>query len=137
MTRNLHSIGDAAALSGVSSKMIRHYEAIGLIKPVSRSAANYRLYSEADIHQLRFIRRARVLGFSMREIGLLVDLWQCESRSSAEVRAVAVQHLQEMDERIREMQEMRAALSGLVQQCSGNEKPSCPILESLANTDGL
>jgi MerR family transcriptional regulator, copper efflux regulator len=137
MSQKLHSIGEAASMSGVSNKMIRHYETIGLLESVSRSAANYRLYTDSDVHQLRFIRRARNLGFSMKEIGMLVSLWQSETRSSAEVRALAVHHLREMDARISEMQEMRAALAGLVEQCRGNEKPACPILESLANPGGL
>ena len=135
MMNGLYNSGDAASRSGVSSKMIRHYESIGLLPVAARTASNYRVYSETDVHQLRFIKRARDLGFSIRQIGQLVGLWQSSNRSSAEVRALAQEHVTEMDAKIREMQEMRDALAALVARCQGGDQPSCPILESLAEED--
>lgn len=131
LQQGLYSIGDAAISSGVSSKMIRYYESIDLLPAPVRTAANYRVYSQDDINQLRFIRRARDLGFSMKQIAQLVSLWQSDQRSSADVKALALTHVGEMDQRIREMQEMRDALMNLAERCHGDDDPACPILDSL------
>lgn len=131
-SNGLHNIGEAAAATGVSAKMIRHYEATGLIPPASRTFANYRLYSEADLHRLRFIKRARTLGFSMAQISALLGLWNDPARSSAEVKRLATQHIDELAQRIAEMQAMQRALSGLVTHCHGDDRPECPILDDLA-----
>lgn len=127
------NIGQAATQGGVSAKMIRHYETIGLLKTVRRSAAGYRVYNNNDVHTLRFIRQARSLGFSMDQIRDLLGLWQNQRRTSRKVRELALNHIAELDERIRELQEIRHVLSHLVQHCHGDDRPDCPILESLAN----
>ncbi|MDP1930646.1 MAG: Cu(I)-responsive transcriptional regulator [Gammaproteobacteria bacterium] len=132
LRRKYCSIGEASQRSGISSKMIRHYEATGLLPEVHRTAANYRLYSDADINQLRFIKRARSLGFSMQQIGRLVSLWQSTERSNSEVRNLTMEHVAELDARIREMQEMRHSLHVLAMRCHADGKPECPILDSLA-----
>jgi len=126
------NIGSAAQASGVSAKMIRHYEAIGLIAKPARSFSGYRTYSERDIHTLRFIKQARNLGFSMKQISVLLSLWQNRTRPSREVKNVALQHIQELDEKIREMQAMKATLERLARHCHGDERPDCPILDGLA-----
>mgnify|MGYP001627406047 CR=1 FL=1 len=130
--KGLHTIGDAAKLTGVSAKMIRHYETLGLITPTHRTQANYRVYQTRDIHLLRFIKSARDLGFSMKKIAQLSSLWQDEKRTSAEVKKLAMEHIDEMDERIHSLQKMRRALSDLANQCQGDDRPDCPILEGLA-----
>lgn len=126
------NIGGAAQASGVSAKMIRHYEAIGLIAKPARSFSGYRTYSERDIHTLRFIKQARNLGFSMKQISVLLSLWQNRTRPSREVKNIALQHIQELDEKIREMQAMKATLERLARHCHGDERPDCPILDGLA-----
>lgn len=126
------NIGGAAQASGVSTKMIRHYEAIGLIARPRRSFSGYRTYSEGDIHTLRFIKQARNLGFSMKQIVMLLSLWQNRTRSSREVKSIALQHIQELDEKIREMQAMKATLERLAKHCHGDDRPDCPILDGLA-----
>lgn len=130
--QGLHNIGEASALSGVSAKMIRHYESIGLIPPPARSFANYRLYRDADVHRLRFIRRARDLGFPMKQIETLLALWGDPQRSSAEVKRVALEHVGELSERIRQMQAMQRTLEHLAHCCQGDDRPDCPILDDLA-----
>jgi Cu(I)-responsive transcriptional regulator len=130
--QGLHNIGEASALTGVSAKMIRHYEAIGLIPQASRTFANYRLYSDADVHRLRFIRRARNLGFAMKQIATLLALWSDTGRSSREVKALAMAHADELGERIREMEAMRETLVDLARHCHGDARPDCPILADLA-----
>ncbi len=125
------NIGSAAQASGVSAKMIRHYEAIGLIAKPARTFSGYRTYSERDIHTLRFIKRARNLGFSMKQISVLLSLWQNRTRPSREVKSVALQHIQELDEKIREMQAMKATLERLAGHCHGDDRPDCPILDGL------
>ena len=130
------NIGDAARASGVSAKMVRHYESLGLLGAVARTDSGYRQYSEADIHTLRFIKRARELGFSMAEIGNLVGLWHDQARASSEVKRVAQQHLIELENRIQAMQDMRRTLQKLVQSCQGDDRPDCPILDNLAGGPG-
>jgi Cu(I)-responsive transcriptional regulator len=125
-------IGDAARLSGVSAKMVRHYEGLGLLPRVARTDGGYRQYTEADVHTLRFIKRARDLGFSMEEIGELVGLWQNRRRASASVRKVAQRHAEELAQRIAAMQEMQRTLQHLIHCCHGDDRPVCPILEVVA-----
>ena len=126
------NIGQAARLSGVSAKMVRHYESLGLLPAVARTDSGYRQYSEAEVHTLRFIKRARELGFSMDEIGELVGLWQNRRRASANVRKVAQKHADDLAQRIAAMQEMQRTLQHLIHCCHGDERPECPILEDLA-----
>lgn len=126
------NIGEAARQSGVSAKMLRHYESLGLLGAVARTDAGYRLYSAADVHTLRFIKRCRDLGFSIAEIGELVGLWQDKRRASAHVKHIAQKHMDELAERIASMQAMQRTLSTLVGCCHGDERPDCPILDDLA-----
>ena len=126
------NIGQAASQSGVSAKMIRHYEALGLLPAVPRTDAGYRQYGEAQIHTLRFIRRARLLGFSMVENAELLRLWQNQSRASADVKRIALAHVADLERRIAEMQAMRQTLQELASCCQGNQRPDCPILSGLA-----
>lgn len=130
--KGLHNIGEASALTGVSAKMIRHYESTGLIPPASRSFANYRLYSDADLHRLRFIKRSRTLGFSMKQIEQLLGLWSDPVRSSAEVKQLALAHAHDLSKRIAEMQSMQRTLERLAKHCHGDARPDCPILDDLA-----
>jgi MerR family transcriptional regulator, copper efflux regulator len=126
------NIGQAAQQSGVSAKMIRHYESIGLVARARRTDAGYRIYDANDIHSLRFIRRARALGFSMKRIEQLLGLWRNRRRASAEVRRVAEHHIAELDLKIDELQAMRRTLHQLVQHCHGDRRPDCPILDDLS-----
>jgi Cu(I)-responsive transcriptional regulator len=126
-----YSIGRAAELSGVTPKMIRHYEALELIPKAARTLGDYRVYTATDVHTLRFVRRARTLGFSMDEIGKLLDLWHDQRRASAEVKRLALKHVAELDSRIEELQSMRSALADLARHCHGDERPECPILDDL------
>lgn len=131
------NIGEAARLSGVSAKMVRHYESLGLLPRVVRTDSGYRQYSEAEVHTLRFIRRARELGFSMAEIGELVGLWQNRRRASANVRRIAQKHSDDLAERIAAMQEMQRTLAHLIHCCHGDDRPDCPILDDLARAAPL
>lgn len=126
------NIGQAAAASGISAKMIRHYESIQLIRQSARSEAGYRLYSEQDVHSLRFIKRARSLGFSLEQIRELLSLWNDAGRASANVKAIALEHVAELEKRIAELSEMRDVLAQLADCCHGDARPDCPILQSLA-----
>jgi MerR family transcriptional regulator, copper efflux regulator len=128
------SIGDAAARSGVPAKTIRYYEQIGLIRPAERGANQYRSYSEADVAMLRFVGRARRLGFSVQELKQLVALYRDRGRASADVKAIAVQHIARIDHKLAELQTVRAALADLAEQCHGDARPDCPILDELAGT---
>ena len=128
----LMNIGQAARASGVSAKMIRHYEEVGLIPAASRTDAGYRQYAEADVHTLRFVRHARDLGFSIAEIGELVGLWHDRQRPSRQVKALAQAHIQELRRKAQELLAMTATLEHLVHCCHGDDRPECPILESLA-----
>lgn len=127
------NIGEAAAASGVSAKMIRHYESVGLLPTASRTLSGYRQYGHSDVNRLRFIRHSRDLGFSLEQIGELLDLWQNRKRSSRQVKALAEAHITALDEKLRELQEMRGTLESLVLGCSGDERPECPIIETLAS----
>ena len=127
------NIGEAAAASGVNAKLIRHYESIGVIPKVSRSVAGYRVYSENDVHILSFVRRARGLGFSMREIKKLVGLWRNKSRASADVKALALKHIEELDQKIAELESMSKTLKHLARSCHGDSRAACPILDKLAD----
>jgi MerR family transcriptional regulator, copper efflux regulator len=125
------NIGAASAASGVSAKMIRHYEAIGLLRPASRRENSYRDYGRHDVHELRFVRRARKLGFSMTEITALLALWRDKERPSRDVKQIASRHLAELEQRIEEMRGMAATLRGLVHSCHGDDRAECPILADL------
>lgn len=129
------NIGQAAKASGLSAKMIRHYEDIGLIGKALRSESGYRRYSESELHTLRFIKQARTLGFSIKQIEALLGLWQNQSRSSSRVKALALEHIAELERKIGEMQAMKAALARLVHDCHGDARPECPILDELAGHD--
>lgn len=126
------NIGQAARQSAVSVKMIRHYEAIGLLPKSARSDANYRVYGPNDVHTLRFIRRARDLGFSMADIKELLSLWQDRSRSSAVVKSIAGKHLSELKTKLAELSGMVQALEHLSRHCHGDHRPECPILDDLS-----
>lgn len=126
-----YSIGKAAELSGVTPKMIRHYESLQLIAKAERTAGDYRVYTQADIHTLRFIRRARTLGFSIVEISTLLSLWRNQRRASEQVKRLATKHIAELDTKIAELQSMRAALAELAKHCHGDARPECPILDDL------
>ena len=126
------NIGRAAQLSGVSPKMVRYYESLGLLARVGRSESGYRLYAQPEVHTLRFIKRARELGFSMPEIAELAGLWQNRRRASANVKRVAQKHATELAQRIEAMQAMQRTLAHLIHCCHGDERPDCPILDDLA-----
>ena len=129
------NIGAAAKASRVSAKMIRYYEQIGLIPAASRTDSGYRAYTQAEVHQLRFIRRARDLGFSVAEIGDLLNLWNDQSRQSADVKRLAEQHIAELDRRMDTIRQMSDTLRALIHCCAGDERPDCPILQSLEQPD--
>ncbi|HYO77864.1 MAG TPA: Cu(I)-responsive transcriptional regulator [Thermoanaerobaculia bacterium] len=126
-----YNIGQAAAASGVSAKMIRHYESIGVVPAADRTFSNYRIYSQNDVHTLQFVRRARDLGFSMKHIQTLLGLWQ-QHRPSKEVKRLALEHVRELEVKIREMQAMKQTLETLAEHCHGDHRPECPILEDLS-----
>ncbi|MFA5121260.1 Cu(I)-responsive transcriptional regulator [Zavarzinia sp.] len=126
------NIGETAASSGVSAKMIRHYESIGLLPPAARSEAGYRRYRAQDVETLRFIRRARDLGFSLDSIHDLLDLWRDRSRASSEVKHLALDHVATLEAKIAELQSMARTLRHLADACHGDERPDCPILDDLA-----
>jgi MerR family transcriptional regulator, copper efflux regulator len=130
--RGLMDIGRTSESTGVSAKMIRHYEAIGLLPKVARTFANYRVYTPNDLHTLRFIRRARTLGFSIDDIRELLGLWQSRARSSASVKRIARAHIAELKEKVAELQGMVKTLEHLVHHCHGDHRPECPILDDLA-----
>ena len=126
------NIGEAAKASGVSAKMIRYYESIALIPTGRRSDAGYRIYGDNDLHTLRFVKRARLLGFSLEQIRDLLSLWQNKERASADVKRIALGHVDELNQRIAELTEMRDTLQTLASCCHGDHRPDCPILQSLA-----
>lgn len=127
-----YTIGDAAMESGISAKMIRHYEQVGLLKEAVRTDAGYRLYNSRDLHVLRFIRHSRDLGFSIKQIEELLGLWQDKTRPSREVKKLAQSHLSALESKIRELNAMKSELERLVHCCKGDSRPDCPILEGLA-----
>jgi Cu(I)-responsive transcriptional regulator len=126
------NIGMASRMSGVTPKMIRHYESLGLLPAVGRTDSGYRQYTEAEVHTLRFIKRARELGFPMTDIGELVSLWRNRRRASANVKRIAQQHADELGLRIEAMQAMQRTLGHLIHCCQGDDRPDCPILDDLA-----
>ena len=128
------NIGQAAKASGITAKMIRHYESVGLLPPAMRSDTGYRQYGEREVHVLRFIRRARDLGFSIKDISGLLSLWHDRQRPSRQVKALAQAHMQQLQRKIDELQSMRQTLEKLVQCCQGDERPDCPILQDLAGS---
>ncbi|MBD1554363.1 Cu(I)-responsive transcriptional regulator [Pseudomonas typographi] len=125
------NIGQAARRSGLSAKMIRYYESIGLLTPAQRSGSGYRLYGAADLHTLGFIKRARDLGFSLDEVARLLELWRDRGRASADVKALAYEHIATLNLRIAELASLRDTLQGLADHCQGDERPDCPILDEL------
>lgn len=131
------NIGQASKATGVSNKMIRYYESVGLIRPADRTDSNYRDFGDRDVRELQFIRRARDLGFSVEEIGHLLSLWRDRDRPSREVKAIAEKHIADLDARISEMQAMADALRTLAKCCAGDDRPYCPILADLSEAGGL
>jgi Cu(I)-responsive transcriptional regulator len=132
MSQAPFNIGEAASRSGVSAKMVRHYESLGLLPEVARTDAGYRQYTDSNVHTLRFIRRARDLGFSMAEIAELLKLWQNKGRASADVKRIALDHAADLRRRIEEMTAMQRTLERLAACCHGDHRPDCPILDELA-----
>lgn len=129
----LMNIGEAAKASGVSAKMIRHYESVGLFPQALRTESGYRQYTDKEVHTLRFIRQSRALGFSIEQIRDLLGLWHNRRRSSRQVKALAQAHLEELEEKLQELQAMKTTLEHLVHCCHGDDRPDCPILEELAS----
>jgi len=125
------NIGEAAKLTGVSAKMIRYYEETGLLPPAGRRDSGYRNYGDHDLHRLRFVRRARDFGFSMEQIKELLELWGDRTRASAEVKDITLAHVAALDAKIAELKSLRNALHHLAEQCHGDERPDCPILDDL------
>lgn len=125
------NIGELAKLSGVNAKLIRHYESISLIPKAKRTESGYRTYQDSDVQFLRFIKRARNLGFSMKEIKTLLGLWRNKSRKSSDVKALAKKHISDLETKISEMQEMVDSLKTLSKTCHGDSRPDCPILQKL------
>lgn len=125
------NIGQAAKQSGISAKMIRYYESIGLIGPAVRTDSGYRVYSDQDLNTLRFVRRARDLGFSVEQMHELLALWKDRTRASADVKRIALEHVDELERKAESLREMAATLKHLAQHCHGDERPDCPILENL------
>jgi Cu(I)-responsive transcriptional regulator len=130
--QSFYRIGQAAAETDVTPKMIRHYESLGLIPKANRTAGDYRVYAQADLHALRFVKRARTLGFSISEIRDLLGLWRNQRRSSAEVKRLALKHVDELEEKIAALQAMRRTLVDLARHCHGDARPECPILDDFA-----
>jgi len=126
------NIGEAARASGVTAKMIRYYESVGLLNPVGRTSSGYRVYGDQEVHALRFVRQARRLGFLVEDIRKLLALWQDRSRASAEVKSIALEHVAELDRRIAELTDMRDTLSHLAAHCHGDTRPDCLILDNLS-----
>ncbi|WMT86526.1 Cu(I)-responsive transcriptional regulator [Pelagibacterium sp. 26DY04] len=129
------NIGQAARASGVSAKMIRYYESIGLISSAHRTEAGYRIYENQDIHALRFINRARDLGFSVDQMRELLALWRDRGRASADVKAIALEHVKMLEEKAKALQQMSATLKHLAAHCHGDDRPDCPIIEDFAKSE--
>lgn len=130
------NIGQAAKASGVSAKMIRHYERVGLFPQAARTDAGYRQYGEKDVHTLRFIRQSRDLGFSIEQIRELLNLWQNRRRPSRQVKALAEAHIEELEQKVQELLAMKSTLEHLVRCCHGDDRPECPIIDTLADPSG-
>ena len=128
------NIGQTAKQSGLSAKMIRYYEAIGLLQPAGRSASGYRTYTTEDLHVLAFIKRSRDLGFSLAEVGKLLALWQDRERASADIKALAMTHIEELNRKIAELTTLRDSLMELTSNCHGDQRPDCPILRGLESS---
>lgn len=126
------NIGQLAARTDLPAKTIRYYESVGLIPAASRKLNGYRSYDEQDVHRLRFIQRARSLGFSVAEVRGLLALWRNKTRASARVKAISLERVDEIDRKMGELKSMRRAILELVERCSGNDRPECPILDELA-----
>ena len=126
------NIGEAAIKSGVNSKSIRHYETLGIVPKASRSESGYRIYKESDVHILVFVKKARSFGFSMKEIKKLISLWRNKSRASSEVKNLAASHIKDLEEKILELQTMVDTLKHLSRNCHGDNRPDCPIIDSLS-----
>jgi Cu(I)-responsive transcriptional regulator len=131
---NSMNIGEAAKASGLSTKMIRHYESVGLFPEAIRTEAGYRQYTDKEVSTLRFIRQSRELGFSIEQIRELLGLWLNRRRPSRQVKALAQAHINELDEKLKELQAMKATLEHLVHCCNGDDRPDCPIIDNLADT---
>lgn len=130
------NIGEASKASGVSAKMIRYYEQIGLISPAHRTESSYRIYTDNDVHTLKFIRRARDLGFSVEQMKVLLALWRDRSRASADVKTLALQHIAELERKAAAIAAMTSTLRHLANNCHGDERPDCPIIEGFARDQG-
>ena len=129
------NIGDAAKASGISAKMIRYYEETGLIRPALRTYSGYRVYSDKEVQTLKFVRRARDLGFTVKQIVSLLQLWQDHRRSSADVKSIATDHIRELQQKRQELDEMIATLEHLAEHCQGDDRPDCPILQTLGTSE--
>lgn len=132
MQSDLYNIGQAAKASGISAKMIRHYEEVGLLPAASRTFSGYRTYNHQDVHMLRFIRHSRDLGFSIKQIADLLSLWRDRNRPSSKVKQMASEHIEMLNQKIQELNTMKLELTRLVSCCHGDERPDCPILDELA-----
>ncbi|MGI9026576.1 MAG: Cu(I)-responsive transcriptional regulator [Burkholderiaceae bacterium] len=130
------NIGQAATRSGVSAKMVRHYESLGLLPKIGRTDSGYRQYTDNEVHTLRFIRRSRDLGFSMAEITDLLKLWLNRRRASADVKRIALSHVADLERRMEEMAAMKRTLEKLARACHGDHRPNCPILDELGDAPG-
>ena len=133
MNSDLYNIGQAAKASGISAKMIRHYEEVGLMPAASRTLSGYRTYNHQDVHMLRFIRHSRDLGFSIKQIADLLSLWRDKNRASSKVKSLAAEHIEMLNKKIEELSAMKSELSRLVSCCHGDGRPDCPILDSLSS----
>ena len=132
MHSELYNIGQAAKASGISAKMIRHYEEVGPLPAASRTLSGYRTYNHQDVHMLRFIRHSRDLGFSIKQIADLLSLWRDMNRPSSKVKQLATEHIEMLNQKIQELNAMKSELTRLVSCCHGDERPDCPILDELA-----
>lgn len=128
------NIGQAAEASGISAKMIRYYESIGLIDAATRTESGYRIYGDKELHTLRFVRRARDLGFSVEQMHELLALWRDRDRASADVKRIALQHVEGLERKAAELQQMADTLRHLARHCKGNNRPDCPIIEELGGS---
>ncbi len=129
------NIGQAASASGVTAKTIRYYESIGLIPPATRAENGYRYFSGHDIETLKFIQHARRLGFSVKDVGSLLELWRDKNRTSADVKKLALRHISDVEQKIQELESMRRTLVDLTDRCHGDDRPDCPIIDDLAAGD--